>query len=293
MAKRNAQSYTYIMSSDESIPFSVLPRRTLAEQMADDLTEAIVTGELPPGSMLPIEPQLAARFGVSRAVVRDATRMLAARGLVEAQHGRGVFVTVSGLEPFSEALLLALRRQGATVWDVERFETLLLPEVMAEAARMATDEELALIRRLTEQYHATFAEVSRRHWGSAQLPDSDRQRVLAAFRAVYRAIFAATHNDVLALLAEPVLRLRALRSWQTGDWSVEEFISHERGAFDKRIKPILARDPEQAAAAARESAQLAPASAGALREAMSATPIGETVEIPLTIGQTSEVFRDL
>ena len=281
------------MSSDEFPPFSPLPRRTLAEQMADDLTEAIVSGELPPGSMLPIEPQLAARFGVSRAVVRDATRMLAARGLVDARHGRGVFVTESGLEPFSEALLLALRRQGATVWDVERFEALLLPEVMAEAARMATDEDLALIRRLTEKYHATFAEVSRRQWGRAGLPEPERAQVLSAFRAVYRAIFAATHNAVLRLLAEPVLRLRALRSWQEGDWAVEEFISHERREFDKRIAPILARDPDQAAAVARQSALLPPARAATLREAMSATPIGETVEIPLTIGKTSAVFRDL
>ena len=271
------------MSSDQFPSHKPLPRRTLSQQIADELTEAIVSGEMPPGSMLPIEPLLAARFGVSRAVVRDATRMLVARGLVDAQHGRGVFVTESGMEPFSEALLLALRRQSATVWDMERFEALILPEVMAEAARMATDDDIALIRRLTGNYHATFAEVSRRNWGKAHLPDPERDQVLAAFRAVYRAIFAATHNAVLKLLAEPVLRLRALRSWQEGDLTVEDFIAHERHLFDRRIDAIAGRDPERARAVARESAQMPAAVEAALREAMSATPIGETVEVPLIL----------
>lgn len=261
--------------------------------MADELTEAIVSGELPPGAMLPIEPQLAARFGVSRAVVRDATRMLAARGLVDAQHGRGVFVTESGLAPFSEALQLALRRQGATVWDVERFEAMILPEVIAEAAREATDEEVAAIRRLAAEYHKIFAEVSRRNWGRARLPDGDREQVLAAFRAVYRAIFAATHNAVLRLLAEPVLRLRALRSWQEGDMTVEDFIAHERRLFDARVDAIAGRDPDQARKLVRDSIRVPSEVEMTLRAVMTATPIGETVEIPLPIRQTSEIFRDL
>ena len=118
-----------------------LKRQTLAEQLADTLKEAILAGRWAAGEALPTEPELAAQFGVSRAVVRDGTRMLAARGLVEAQHGRGVFVTGSPVAAFSDALLLALRRAGATAWDVERFEQMVLPEVQAEAARQATDEK--------------------------------------------------------------------------------------------------------------------------------------------------------
>jgi len=74
--------------------------------------------------------ELAEQFGVSRAVMRDATRILMAQGLVEVKHGLGVFVTPSQNEAFGEALLLALRRAGATVWDVEQFEQVILPEVV-------------------------------------------------------------------------------------------------------------------------------------------------------------------
>ncbi len=257
----------------------ILKRRTLAEQLADALKEAILAGRWAAGDALPTEPELAAQFGVSRAVVRDGTRMLAAQGLVEAQHGRGVFVTGSPVAAFGDALLLALRRAGASVWDVERFEQMVLPEVLAEAARQATDEELAALRRLVDDYHAVFAEATRQSWGQAHLSAGDRERVMAAFRAVYGAIFAATHNALWALLAEPLLRLRAPRSWESGEMTVEEFIAHERRVMEARLEAILARDPARARQTAQALMTLPPEAEAAMR----ATPVGEVPTIPLPL----------
>jgi DNA-binding FadR family transcriptional regulator len=273
------------MTHDISTP---LPRRTLAETMADALTEAIVAGRwpegdaLPPGAALPTEPELAARFGVSRAVVRDATRMLVARGLVDAQHGRGVFVTQPSVAPFGEALLLALRRAGATVWDVERFEQMILPEVHAEAARQATDEDVAAIRRRAAGYHAVFAAITRQSWERGALTPAEREAVMAAFLTLYEAIFAATHNAVWALLAEPLSRLRAPRSWEAGDMTAEDFIAHERRLIDERVEAVAGRDPDRARAAVREMVHL-PAAAEA---AMRATPVGRVAQIPLPLKES-------
>lgn len=264
---------------------SNLKRQTLAEQLADTLKEAILAGRWVAGEALPTEPELAAQFGVSRAVVRDGTRMLAARGLVEAQHGRGVFVTASPVAAFGDALLLALRRAGATVWDVERFEQMVLPEVQAEAARQATDEEAAEIQRLAEAYHIIFAAITRQSWERGHLSPAERERVMAAFRALYRAIFAATHNAVWSLLAEPLLRLRAPRSWQTGELSVDDFIAHERRLIDARIEAIVARDPDRAYKTARVLMAL-PMEA---ERAMRATAVGEIPDIPLPLASTGNI----
>ncbi len=256
-----------------------LKRQTLAEQLADTIKEAILAGRWVAGEALPTEPELAAQFGVSRAVVRDGTRMLAARGLVDAQHGRGVFVTGSPVAAFGDALLLALRRAGATAWDVERFEQMVLPEVHAEAARQATDEELAAIVELAEAYHTAFAQVTRQSWERDALPAAQRAHVMAAFRALYGAIFAATHNAVWALLAEPLLSLRALRSWQAGEMTAEEFIAHERRLIDAWVAAIVARDPDRARQTARTLGQLPPEAEVAMR----ATPVGEIADIPLPL----------
>ncbi|MCW5861908.1 MAG: FadR family transcriptional regulator [Anaerolineae bacterium] len=262
---------------------SNLKRQTLAEQLAETLREAILAGRWRAGEALPTEPELAAQFGVSRAVVRDGTRMLAAQGLVEAQHGRGVFVTASPVAAFGDALLLALRRAGATTWDVERFEQMVMPEVQAEAARQATDADLAEIQRLAEAYHATFAAVTRDSWGRDRLSAAERDRVMVAFRALYGAIFAATHNALWGLLAEPLLRLRAPRSWQSGEMTVEEFIAHERQIINARVAAIVARDPARAHDAAKSLLAAPPDIEAALRDALQATPVGEIADIPLPL----------
>jgi GntR family transcriptional regulator len=57
--------------------------------LASDIGGAV----LPPGSQLPPEDSLTARFGVSRPTVRKAVENLIARGLVEIRRGRGTFVT--------------------------------------------------------------------------------------------------------------------------------------------------------------------------------------------------------
>ncbi|MEZ4517226.1 MAG: GntR family transcriptional regulator [Chloroflexota bacterium] len=262
-----------------------LPRRTLAEQMAASLTEAIIAGQFAPGEALPTEPELAEQFGVSRAVVRDATRMLVARGLVDAQHGRGVFVTDSPIAPFGDALLLALRRTGATAWDVERFNQMVLPDVMAEATRQATEEDLNEIRRLADAYKTIFNTVTRRTWDQTDPPSQDQEISMAAFRSFYRAIFMATHNALWSLLIDPLLRLRMPRSWDSSNLTVDEFIDHENRLIDAWVAAIVGRDPDQARSAAAELVSLPPEAETAMR----ATPVGEIPQIPVTLPPSSAI----
>lgn len=68
------------------------PGQALWLQIETLLAEEIGTGQLAPGHRLPTEPALMARFGVSRATVRQALARLERRGLVHAEQGRGTFV---------------------------------------------------------------------------------------------------------------------------------------------------------------------------------------------------------
>jgi DNA-binding GntR family transcriptional regulator len=82
---------------------------TLESTKADDIAvlieEAIVSGELAPGSVLRQE-QLSERFGVSRTPVREALRKLAALGLVSFEPNRGVRVRTLSREDLREAFLV-------------------------------------------------------------------------------------------------------------------------------------------------------------------------------------------
>ena len=73
------------------------------EQVADQLRELIVTGELPQGGRLPTETELARQLGVSRTTVREALRLLAAQGLIRTAKGQtgGSYVTLPTVDHVS------------------------------------------------------------------------------------------------------------------------------------------------------------------------------------------------
>lgn len=255
-------------------------KQTLAEQMAAAIQELILSGELESGATLPIEPELAEQFGVSRAVVRDATRILMAQGLVDVRQGVGVFVTPTQNEAFGEALLLALRRAGASVWDVEQFEQIILPEVMALAAIMASEVEIGQIRRLSETYLEVFTQYQI-EWGDKDhTPDSELEHIRTAYQTMMQAVFKATHNQVFQQLARPLLKLRNLRTWR-GDKpdSPETVIKIETDFFRQLVAALAARNPAQARAVTERLLQLPSAAIEAMRQ----TPVGEIPVIPLAL----------
>ncbi|WP_119153587.1 FadR/GntR family transcriptional regulator [Caldimonas tepidiphila] len=73
-------------------PEDLEPPRGLAHRLVEALTREIQDQQLRPGERLPTEPELMARFGVSRTVVREAMSRLQAAGLVVTRHGAGTFV---------------------------------------------------------------------------------------------------------------------------------------------------------------------------------------------------------
>jgi GntR family transcriptional regulator len=68
-------------------------RPSLVDQVRQGLLEDLVSGKLEPGAKLPNENDIADRFGVSRATVREAVLGLMEAGYLARRHGSGTFVT--------------------------------------------------------------------------------------------------------------------------------------------------------------------------------------------------------
>jgi len=64
----------------------------LADQVVESLKQEIIEGRLNSGAKLPTERELSERFGVSRTVIREATKSLEQSGLIIVQPGRGTSV---------------------------------------------------------------------------------------------------------------------------------------------------------------------------------------------------------
>jgi len=116
--------------------------RSMAEQIATALRQAITDGKLRPGARL-LEVQIAREMGTSRAPLREALIQLEREGLVVRQPNRGTFVAdlteelvreVASLRGVLEGFAASLAVKRLTREDFERLETI-LKEMLTAARR--------------------------------------------------------------------------------------------------------------------------------------------------------------
>ncbi|HEX7638699.1 MAG TPA: FadR/GntR family transcriptional regulator, partial [Burkholderiaceae bacterium] len=150
----------------------------------------ILAGELAPGERLPAEGELLQAYEVSRPVLREAVRVLAAKGLVVSRQRAGAIV-----RPRSEWHLLD---PDVLYWMIQtrptpEFVRMLLgvrrvfePGAAAMAAVAATPAQLAAIEQAYE--------------AMAAAPDADS--LLEPDLAFHRAIAEATNNELMAYIGQ-------------------------------------------------------------------------------------------
>src|ERR1700694_4219064 len=90
------------------------------EQIAAELRSLIVNGDLADGDALGREPDLVARFGVSRPSLREALRILETEGLIEVLRGvrGGVFVRAPSFRMTARTAAMVLRAHNVSLADV-------------------------------------------------------------------------------------------------------------------------------------------------------------------------------
>ena len=108
----------------------------------------ILDGSLAPEKKMPSERQLAARLGVSRAIVREALHELHGRGMIETRHGKGSFVACV-VPPVEESspLMLAFSDNARTLYDLFEVREQLEGQaaaLAAEPARLASGDPFSL-----------------------------------------------------------------------------------------------------------------------------------------------------
>jgi DNA-binding GntR family transcriptional regulator len=118
---------------------------TKADEIALVVEQAIVSGELSPGTVLRQE-QLSERFAVSRTPVREALRRLAALGLVSFEPNRGVRVRTLSREELREAFLVRA--------ELESLATELAAPRMTEADLDELERVEAEFSRATQELRA-------------------------------------------------------------------------------------------------------------------------------------------
>ena len=160
--------------SQTEASFDLLQTRSLSSLVQHELEQMILTGELAPGSKIP-ESQLAKRLSVSRGPIREAFRSLVEKGLLCVEKHRGVCVRAlspSEADHIFEVRLaleaLIVRKLAA---DPERTKGSELKVLLAEAEKLACQEEFAASHACNMQFHSRLAELT----GNPTLLECHRQ----------------------------------------------------------------------------------------------------------------------
>jgi GntR family transcriptional regulator, transcriptional repressor for pyruvate dehydrogenase complex len=122
---------------------SLVGRRSLSETVFDRIQRAIKSGAYAVDERLPTEHALAAEFGVSRPIVRDALQRLRDQGLIYSRRGAGSFVREQGVR---EPLGFGQMENLSDLQHCYDFRLTIEPEAAAMAARRRTDEALHKIK---------------------------------------------------------------------------------------------------------------------------------------------------
>ena len=213
-----------------------MPRRSTADIYLE-LVE--ILDELTPGGRLPAERILAGRLGCSRQGLRTCLAALEKDGKIWRHVGQGTFRGVRPRHlPVRETLLI----EGATPPDIMQARMLLEPMVAAEPARLACDQDVALLREKV----------------AAGRRARDRAACEQADDAFHRALAHISRNPILSGFLNYLSGVRRRAAWQR-EWErtyrrigTLAFQTLHSDQHQRIVDAIARGDPEAASACMTE-----------------------------------------
>lgn len=160
------------------------PNRT--KQVVSALGHRIVSGDFLAGSLLPSETELEREYAVSRTVIREAAKILSAKGLVTVRQRHGTSVNSREQWSWLDAELITWLSVGRIakeeLFAFSEVRRIIEPEAAALAALRATDKQRQKIMNAFERMVYN---------------QDEPEQAVAADKAFHLAILEATQNPVL------------------------------------------------------------------------------------------------
>ncbi len=124
--------------------------RKISDQIIDQIRDAILSGQLKPGERVASEKELILQFGVSKATLREALRVLEAMGLIEIRKGTsgGAFVADVDMRTTLNSLINFLRFEKVSLKEITMVRYLIEPTVAGIAATRGTDKDIFNLKKI-------------------------------------------------------------------------------------------------------------------------------------------------
>jgi DNA-binding FadR family transcriptional regulator len=229
----------------------------ISELVARQVVTHIADLDIPDGTRLPNERDLAEMLGVGRTSLREGLRLLETRGVITIHPGPNGGPVVRRLQQdgLSEGLTLLLQLNASTLGDMFEARAQLEPQIASLAAVRVTDAELDAIE---ERCQAVEAAVE------------DPSAFLAQDFQFHTTIARATNNVSLGAFLSSLMRVthQALLKGRLYPEPKPVVRAHYR-----ILEALRQRDPEKAHAAMHDHVSGTIRYPGRSRKALLATPV--------------------
>jgi GntR family galactonate operon transcriptional repressor len=213
---------------------------SVVDRLVSALGRDIAGGVWKPDETLPTEPEVAHRFGAGRNAVREAVKILAAKGLVRTERRAGTIVRPEFCWNLLDSevlgwMLSATANRDNLLDELSELRSIIEPTVAALAATHASAMETLQICDAYDQMEKLSA---------------DLQKVIDADITFHELLFEATHNRLLVALVPAfslLLRTNLEISVRAGKQTSRNLKEHRQIA-----DAVSRRDPEAAQRATRK-----------------------------------------
>ncbi|KXL52694.1 Glc operon transcriptional activator [Anaerotignum neopropionicum] len=158
--------------------------------VANELSDMIFLQKIyQPNEKLPNEHELSAQLGVSRATLREAIKLLAAKGILNIKRGSGTFVSALEEQATDVFGLSYLKDKVKLVNNWFEFRLILEPSCIRLAIQNGTPEELQII-----------IDSANRMTALRERKEIPQEELIKEDQIFHIAIATATHNDIIQLI---------------------------------------------------------------------------------------------
>ncbi len=160
-----------------------IKRTSLQTEIIRYIQDYIEENHLTAGDRLPSQEQLIRMMGVSRTSLREAMKILEARGILKAQNGKGVYISKE--KDSAMLTLLDFAREKERLLDTLEVRKILEKEILLMVIHRATPQELKELGEIT----AVLMEKFRKG-----------QQQTAEDKQFHYTIYRLAHNQVMSQL---------------------------------------------------------------------------------------------
>jgi len=128
----------------------------ISDQIIEQIRNAILSGRFKPGDRVASEKELISDFGVSKATLREALRVLEGMGLVEIKKGiaGGVFIAEVDMKTTIHGIINFLHFKTVSIKDITMIRYLLEPPVAQIAASRIQPEDIVKLESMIVEHPA-------------------------------------------------------------------------------------------------------------------------------------------